>query len=83
MPGEKTDPKGRTLALVAEIDGDELALVIAEACIGIKRPLGRSAASCLAELAAKDPVIVAGFRKAAHRGLEYVTACISRGSRPS
>ena len=65
-------------ALNAEIDSAELTLRIAEACIAIKRPPGKPAKECLADLHAVHPEIMAGFNRAALRATEYFVECINK-----
>jgi len=64
--------------LEAAIDSAELTLRIAEACIAIKRPPGKSAKDCLAQLHAAQPDIMAGFNRAALRAAEYFVECINK-----
>ena len=64
--------------LEAAIDPAELTLRIAEACIAIKRPVGKPAKECLDELHAAQPEIMAGFNRAAIRVAEYFVECINK-----
>lgn len=64
--------------LEAEIDATELTLRIAEACLGMRRPPGRSAKEALAQLRAIHPETVASFDKAAIRAAEYFVECINK-----
>lgn len=68
---------------VAEIDGVELALRIAEIACEFKRPDGMPAAEALDALRASQPKLVSSFERMAAASIEYVAACIDRGSRPS
>lgn len=63
--------------LEAAIDPAELTLRIAEACIAIRRPPNISAKEALAQLAAAQPEIMAGFNRAAIRAAEYFVECIN------
>ena len=66
------------LYVESEIDLAELTLRIAEACIAIKRPAGKPARECLAELYAAQPEIMGGFNRAAIRAAEYFVECINK-----
>lgn len=68
---------------IAEMDVTELTLRIAEAACDFKRPVGRTAASCLAELRANDPQTTASFDRIARVTAEYFASCIRNGSQPS
>lgn len=74
---------------VAEIDEAELTVRIAEIAIGLKRPPGKSAAECLAELeerSAADPVmkpVVASFGQMARAAVLYFGECVAKGRVPS
>ena len=74
---------GRRTLFVAEIDFAELTLRIAEAACDFRRPPGRDAAACLAELRASDPETTASFDRIAKAAAGYITECIGRGSQPS
>jgi len=62
----------------AEIEVAELTLRIAEACLGMRRPPGTSAAEALGQLRAAEPDHVAGFDRAAIRAAEYFVECINK-----
>ena len=72
--------KGRVKALIAEIDPNELACRIAEACMNIRRPAGVSAKQALDSL---DQEAAIDFRKAARSAATYIAECINSGSQPS
>ncbi|AYO83616.1 hypothetical protein [Methylobacterium brachiatum] len=74
---------GSKTIFVAEINATELTLRLAEIAIGLKRPPGRDAADCLADLRAEQPQLCATFDRMAEAAAQYVTDCISKGSRPS
>lgn len=74
---------GRRTAFVAEIDSAELTLRIAEAACDFRRPPGRDAATCLAELRASDPETTASFDRIAKAAAAYLAECIRRGTQPS
>lgn len=73
----------RKTIFVAEINATELTLRIAEIAIGLKRPPGRDAAQCLADLRSEQPQLCATFDRMAQAAAEYVTECIRSGRRPS
>jgi hypothetical protein len=74
------DATKRTLALVSEIDADELAVRIIETLGGMKRPPGNSAAQALAGLPAEDR---AAAKRAAVAAMTYIRDCINAGQRPT
>ncbi len=76
------EAKRRTV-FVAEIDATELTLRIAEAACDFKRPPGRDAAACLAELRTSDPVTTASFDRIAKVAAAYITECFGKGVQPS
>ncbi|GEM_PF-4501361 len=66
----------------APIDMEELAVRIAEACLGLKRPAGVSAATVLRGFESDIPGgqdMVAGFRRAALAAVNYVAERITAG----
>ncbi len=72
--------KGHVKALIAEIDPEELACRIAEACMGVKRPAGISPKAALDQI---DPEAAIDFRKAARSAARYIAECIDSGNQPS
>lgn len=62
---------------VAEIDPDEMALRIAESCIGAKRVGNCPAAEILADLRQTEPAMVAGFYRAALAAVKYLEESIN------
>lgn len=74
------DVKAKVMALVAEIDGDELAVRILEAMMGARRPVGTTAAQALS---ISDPQSVVMARRAAEAAARYITECINAGRQPS
>lgn len=66
----------------APINMEELAVRIAEACLGVRRPAGVSAATALQGMESDIPGgqgMVAGFRRAALAAANYVAECITAG----
>ena len=59
-----------------KLDEHELACRIAEACIGLKRPAGKSARESLQEIEPHFPDAVSGFLKAARSAIIYVYECV-------
>lgn len=76
------DKAKRTLTLI-EIPRDELACRIAEASMGLSRPLGFSVAQAFAQMDLVDPGQSARWRRAADRAVAYVHECIAAGVQPS
>lgn len=74
---------GRKTIFIAQIDAVELTLRIAEAACDFKRPPGRDAAACLAELRASDPETTASFDRIAQVAAEYIAECVKTGVRPA
>lgn len=66
---------------VAEIDGDELACRIAENCMGITRPEGKTAKQAMDQLRGEYPDIVAGWYLAAEAAAEYLAECMGNMER--
>lgn len=65
---------------VAQIDERELAVRMAEAAIGIKRPAGKSLDECLASFPADWGE---AFHRAARAAMGYWKECIDAANRPS
>jgi hypothetical protein len=61
-PGRQSRPSGR----------DEMALLIAEGCLDLKRPAGTDPKQALAQMAEHEPGSVAGFYRAADKVAAYV-----------
>ena len=57
------------------IDGDELTLRIAEACMSAKRPVGKSVQEALRECQELWPDGYAGFRRASRAAANYIVEC--------
>lgn len=64
--------------LVAEIDGHELACIIAEQSIGITRPAGKTAQEAMQGF---DEDTRKGFYKAAWAAASYVSECITKAAK--
>lgn len=65
--------------LVAEIDHNELALLIAEAALGVKRPKDVKASEALESF---DIATREGFLQAAVVATEYVMQCVQKAKEP-
>lgn len=65
---------------VVEFSRSELAVRIAEACIGVKRPENVTAQVALQEF---PPEVQHGFYQAADEALNYIHTCLMNGKRPS
>ena len=72
------DVKRRAIALVGQIDENELTLRMIEAIGGMKRPLGKTNAEIIA---ATDPDVISHGRIAARSALAYISECLSNGER--
>jgi len=59
-----------------EIDGEELALRIAEAVLGMKPPPYLTVDEAMANLTDMDSDAAAGFRRAAKATVEYLSKCM-------
>lgn len=75
--------KGRTLAFIAEIDGEELACRIAEASMDLRRPLGSTATEALDLADRSIPGQGQRWRAAAAAAASYVAECVGKGQRPA
>jgi hypothetical protein len=74
-------PLGKAKAkYVAEIDEEELAVRLAEAALGIKRPPGKSLGECLDSLPADWGD---AFHRAARAAMTYWAQCIDAANRPT
>ena len=62
-----------------EIPRDELAVRIAEASMGVKRPMGATPAEALAQAEAVDPGQAKRWRDAADRCVLFFHECIKAG----
>ena len=84
-----TDPKAKTLALVAAVDVDVLTLRLLEISCQMKRPAGRSPVSLMAEqrkLAAHDPIAGEAIRaheEMAQAAIQFILECVNAGQRPA
>jgi len=78
----------RKTTLVIELDAEELAFRIAQACLGMKAPPGTCARTALdamdriPQLEPGAPNMGAGFRAAAQSSLEYLREQMQKGQRP-
>lgn len=72
--------------LMLEVEQDELAIVIGEAAMGVRRKAGQSATDALNEMnrhaAPGELGIGDGFRHAAMAAMLYFRAAIEKGLRP-
>lgn len=75
--------KAKKTLLGIEIQRDELACRIAEACTGMRRPPLVSASGALDQMASVNIDMVAGFRKSADAAVIYFHECINAGRQPS
>jgi hypothetical protein len=69
-----------------DIPRDELALRIAEQCIGLKAPAGTNAGDALDQMDREHPLPIAmgaGFRRAADAAVLLFHECIEAGRQPS
>lgn len=66
--------------LVAEIDENEVAVIIAEACCNITRLEGQTAIQALEQIKLASPASYHDFRKAARRTLLYIKGQIEKGT---
>lgn len=66
---------------VAEINGDELACRIAENCMGITRPEGKTAKEAMDELRRQFPDVVGGFYLAVEAAALYLGECMEKAER--
>jgi hypothetical protein len=81
------DKAKRTLTVV-EIPRDELALRIAQGCIGMVPPIGISATKVLDDMDKiptmhGGPMMGEGFRRAADHAVRYFHQCVAKGTQPS
>lgn len=74
--------KAKKVVLGIEILRDELTARIAERCLGMRRPVGKTAAEALAQLEGVNPDIVAGFRAAADAAVIFFHECVNSGRAP-
>lgn len=70
----------RTAALVVEIDSAELAVRIGEAMMGVKRPVGATAAQTLD---GTEPDMRAMLMEAAAAAAGFLLECVNAGNAPS
>lgn len=75
-----SDVKQTAHRLVAEIDEQEVAVIIAEACCRMHRTGGQTAAQALEEIKAYSPAIHEEFTTAARRVMLYIKNQIDRGT---
>lgn len=80
-----TPEKAKRTLLGIEIPRDELALRIAQPCLGMIAPPGTDATQALDDMdATGGPVLMGrGFRRAADAAVLYFHECIKAGSQPS
>lgn len=78
MNREQAKRKGKLIA-IAVIDEGELAIRMAEAAIGMKRPPGKTVAECLASFPADWGE---GFGRAARAAMEYWRECVEAAQEP-
>lgn len=79
MTPEQARKKGNLVAIAA-IDEGELAIRMAEAAIGMKRPPGKTVAECLDSFPADWGE---AFGRAARAAMEYWRECLSAAQEPS
>lgn len=83
-----TDAKKKTLALVAEIDPEELTIRLLEISCSMKRPPGRSASDLMAEqrrLAERDPIAaqaIQAHEAMAREAINFMVEKINAGQQP-
>lgn len=75
--------KARKTVLNIEIPRDELAVRIAERCIGMRRPANGTAAEALAQMDLVQPNMSAGFRSAADAAVLFFHECVNAGRAPN
>lgn len=77
--------KARTTVLAVEIPRDELALRIAQPCLGMTCAPGTDATKALDDMdRLGGPVAMGrGFRRAADAAMLYFHECVNNGVRPS
>lgn len=84
-----TDPKAKTLALVAAVDVDELTLRLLEISCQMKRPVGLSPAAIMAEnrrIYASNPIAgdaIRAHEAMAHAAIQFIVECVNAGQRPA
>lgn len=66
--------------LIAEIDETEVAAIIAEACIGVRRPEGTTAQYVLDQCAKHMPENAGDFQRAARRVMLYLQNQMAKGT---
>lgn len=66
-----------------EISRDELAVRIAEASMGVKRPAGATPAEAFAQMEQIAPGQAARWRDAADRAVMFFRECVNAGRQPS
>lgn len=66
---------------IAELNPHEMALRIAEATCGFKRPAGKAALACMQELLAQDEDAASGFYRAALAATKYLEEAINNYSK--
>lgn len=74
--------KARKMVLGFEIPRDELAIRIAERCLGMRRPPNGTAAEAFAQMDSVEPGMSDGFRSAADAAVLYFHECINAGRAP-
>lgn len=82
----KPAAKARRTMLMLEIPRDELALRIAERCLGMKAPAGTDPSKALDDMdkVSITPVPMGrGFRSAADAAVAYFHECINKSVQPS
>jgi hypothetical protein len=84
-----SDPKAKTLALVASVDVEELTIRLLEISCGLKRPLGRSPAELMADqrqVAQSNPLAGETLRaheRMAQAAVAFMIESINAGQRPA
>lgn len=83
---DTTVSKAKRHLIGIEIPRDELALRIAEQCIGLKAPAGTNAGDVLDQMDREHPLPIAmgaGFRRAADAAVLFFHECVNAGRQPS
>jgi len=84
-----SEPKKKVLALVAELDADELATRLIEIGCHMKRPMGlkgKEAMDAFRKRADKGQIptyIVRDFEAMAHVAIKYMGECVQNASKPN
>jgi hypothetical protein len=78
-----TAAKAKRTLIGIEIPRDELAIRIAEAAMGMRRPIGATTAEAFAQIEQIDPGQADRWRAAADRAVLFFHECINAGRQPS